>query len=572
MKDSLRLSEKLLHGVKQREDTIISASDVRNDFDCIISLHGVKQPEETIISTPDVRNEFECVISLHGVKQREEKILSAPGVRNDSDCSILRKSQSLNIRILEETNSNDFSGAYDGFKLALEPPSGEYTICETFQVVGLAFLGGAIITFVWVAAPLGLNAPKNYNNFWVYAYFQQYCWDLAAYFMIFTLMEAALPGMPNWLKVTTHLVGIISAPIYRAIFHSLGMDDNLEVNLFCTLACSNIPVFTGFLVHIMFFAKAGSRTGLPVLDVYTGAYWLEMSTQRPTIFRKPGSQYLLVVIFISVWFSVYAALEYFTFHFTDAPASEKPFWYAAFIAINLLYKAVLKGLGIIIDAGKSGTYSLFFYAELMILIYYYSFYRVLFDSLGGSVQRYLVFIGVQVLHVLHEWVFYPLRATQTYYKWYRSAVKGIGEYKSTLLDALFAPLSQKLVFSYKDWASFVTLDYGLRVSVAVFTSITYVTYYTFLRYGWNRYHFKYYYDVDDSTYLNFVLFMICSSLIEIINTWVMEVYFLKPRRLRMTSRLTRLFTNRSFRIASSLLLGTLFCNVFLVNSIMDFVY
>merc|ERR1719419_1292698 len=94
---------------------------------------------------------------------------------------------------------------------------------------------------------------------------------------------------------------------------------------------------------------------------------------------------------------------YFILHFTEAPDTEKPFWYAAFVIINLLYKAVLKGLGIIIDAGKSGTFSLFFYAELMILMFYYSFYRVLFDSLGGSLGSYFVFAGIHVTHAVSEY-------------------------------------------------------------------------------------------------------------------------------------------------------------------------
>jgi len=509
---------------------------------------------------------------LHGVQQREEKVISDPGIRNSTIDVTSPRTQSLTTIRVDEFNSNEFSGAYDGYKLSVEPPTGGYTICETIKIVGLPFLGGAIIAFVFVAAPLGLNAPEYQNNFWVYAYFQQYCWDLAGYFMIFTLMDAAIPGMPIGLKLTTHFFGITASPIYRTIFHSLHMDANLEVNTFSILICSDLPVFIGFLIHTLFFAKADSRTGLPVLDVYTGAYWLEMSPQRTTLFREPIWQYLLVGIFVAVFSSVYAALEYFTFHFTDAPGAEKPFWYASFVIINLLYKAVLKGLGIIIDAGKSGTFSLFFYAELAILMFYYSFYRVLFDSLGGSVESYFVFAAVQVQHVLHEWVFYPLRATKKYYDWYRSFVKGIREYQSTILDALFAPLSLKLVFSYRDWASFVTLDYGLRFCVAIFTSITYVTYFTFLRYGWNRHHFNYYSTEENSIYVNFVVFIICSSLVEIVNTWIMEIYFLKPRKLRMISRLSRLFTNRSFMIASSLLVGTLFCDVFLVNSILDFVY
>jgi len=352
------------------------------------------------------------------------------------------------------------------------------------------------------------------------------------------------------------------------------MDDNREVNTFCIVVSNQLPAFFGYLIHILFYAVADSRTGIPVLDVYTGAYWLEWSAKETTLFRNPVKQYLLIFIFCAIFATVYTTLIYFTYNFANVPGSEKPFWYAAFVIINLLYKAVLKGLGIFIDAGKSGTFSLFFCAELIILMFYYSFYRALFDTLGGSAESYFVFVGLQIIHVFHEWVFYPIRATAKYYTKYRSFVKSIGEYKSTILNALFAPLSLKLVFSYKDWASFVSLDYGLRCCAAIFTSITYVTYFTFLRYGWNRDHFNNYntVDVDNSTYSNFVAYTICSTLVEIINTWVIEIYFLKPRKLMMVARLSRLFSNKNFMIASSLIIGGLFCNLFQVNSIMDFIY
>ena len=38
------------------------------------------------------------------------------------------------------------------------------------------------------------------------------------------IMDGAIPGMPNWLKLTSHFFGIVSPPIYPTIFHQLGMD------------------------------------------------------------------------------------------------------------------------------------------------------------------------------------------------------------------------------------------------------------------------------------------------------------------------------------------------------------
>ena len=105
-------------------------------------------------------------------QEREQKIESSPILHGSTVDFILPSSLSLNGVKLEDTNDTDFSGAYDDYKLSMEPPTGEYTICETLKIVGLPFLGAALIVFVYVAAPLGWNAPPMYNNFWVYTYFQ----------------------------------------------------------------------------------------------------------------------------------------------------------------------------------------------------------------------------------------------------------------------------------------------------------------------------------------------------------------------------------------------------------------
>jgi len=520
------------------------------------------------------------------VNSLHEKLLPGPSIRfwasscpkNQSNIA-LQTMEEMNRACTEGDDEMDdisflagSSGAYRGFKLSLTPPSGEFGTLRVLWTIALPFIGGAVISFVFVAAPLGWDSPPGVNNFWVFAYCQQFLWDLAAYFMLFTIINAGLPGMPKWLKITTHSFGVAIPLIYRTVFHILDMDDNVWVNTFCILITANFPIFLFYLIHTLVYAKVEQRTGLPVLDVYTGAYWLEGNKQVTCLFRSPIRQYFLIIVFLSIFASVYAALEMFTLKFEDAVSSQKPFWYAAFVIINLLYKDILKGLAMVIDAGKSGTFSLFFYAELIVLVNYFSFYRVLFDSLKNSFAGYLVFVALQVVHVAHEWAFYPIRATLTYYDWYRSAVKGLAEWQSTALDALLAPLTLKLVFSYKDWASFVTLDYGLRVCIALFTAAFYLTCYSFIRYGWNKDHFDYYAETNDTVYRDFVTFICLSCAIEIINTAVIEYFFLKPRQLSISLRLFCLFSNTNFSIAAALVIGTLFCNVWLVNTIMVFSY
>merc|ERR1719193_574188 len=99
---------------------------------------------------------------LHGFQERGEKISSAPSLLKSKVDFSLPRCQSLNIKRSEYTINTDCSGAYDGYKLSLEPPTGEYTTCETIKIVGLPFLVGAIIAFLFIAAPLGWNAPELY--------------------------------------------------------------------------------------------------------------------------------------------------------------------------------------------------------------------------------------------------------------------------------------------------------------------------------------------------------------------------------------------------------------------------
>jgi hypothetical protein len=47
----------------------------------------------------------------------------------------------------------------------------------------------------------------------------------------------------------------------------------------------------------------------------------------------------------------------------------------------------------------------------MCLLFYFTFYRVLFESINS----WVTFFACQVLHVCSEWVLYPLRASQLFY-------------------------------------------------------------------------------------------------------------------------------------------------------------
>lgn len=93
-----------------------------------------------------------------------------------------------------------------------------------------------------------------------------------------------------------------------------------------------------------------------------------------------------------------------------------------FIACNTVLRMALKSLGMHLDKQKRSSISMYFVAEVMSLFFYYTFYRVLFESIH-SVVEFSVF---QALHLLSEWLLYAGRCSRVYYtvteRWMRRVV------------------------------------------------------------------------------------------------------------------------------------------------------
>jgi hypothetical protein len=99
---------------------------------------------------------------------------------------------------------------------------------------------------------------------------------------------------------------------------------------------------------------------------------------------------------------------------------------------------------------------MFFVAEYIGLMFYYCFYRVLFESIN-SWSLFLIF---QLIHLASEWILYPLRGSQM-----MLPILNLIQYYIPFLN--FVPEGT----DYFDWLNFIALDFGVRLVVMISTAV-----------------------------------------------------------------------------------------------------
>jgi len=443
-------------------------------------------------------------------------------------------------------------------------------VCKSIAQIVWVYSWITICSFIFLAAPLGLNSVPDENNWWIYAFVQQLYQIGTALCFYISIYNASLPGMKMRYRVITHIFGMGTYCGYRLLCHILKKDADYTVNILAQI----IPILTVTISYFMYaacFVGNEANTGLSVLDIYTGTYWLESKFDGGRIFRATIRQWALAFLFHIVGSAMYFIIMILAFAVQDS-STEATYilWFLTFCVVNYVLKGALKGVGILLDMGKGGTYSLFLFAEIASLNFYYIFYRAMFDTLDS----YVLFLGLQSIHLFCEWVFYPLRATTWYYNFYRRRVSSAAKWKSKVLDALLAPLSAKLVFTKMDWCSFITLDYGIRVIIQTYTAIYFLAGFTFLRYGWNKNHFLMYSEKYEpqKDYELFAFYTGLSVLLEIINTTIVDRCFFKPRKLRMCPYIHRLFSNTTFVWGVIFLTAAQYADIWLINTVFKFSY
>lgn len=157
----------------------------------------------------------------------------------------------------------------------------------------------------------------------------------------------------------------------------------------------------------------------------------------------------------------YYFLMYFTFYFREhaTPSNSIPL-FLLYVAFGTVMRIAIKRIGLVLDLNKRFSASMYFVGEVLCLLFYFTFYRVLFES----VTSFGVFFAIQAVHLLSEWALYPLRGSAAFFN-YATAAKESSHPLVSLLG-LFVSVHG---LGYQDWIYFIALDFGIRVVVLVVT-------------------------------------------------------------------------------------------------------
>ena len=199
--------------------------------------------------------------------------------------------------------------------------------------------------------------------------------------------------------------------------------------------------------------------------VYCLSYYLPRFVFRrygiPCAKRIAGSRWelwMFTTIFSCIVRSYVYAMFYYAEFFRIHEEWDQLWLFAVFVIIATFLRVLLKRAGLLLDTRKMGGCSLFFVGEYCALCFYYTYYRVLFESL----KEWVVFFTFQVLHLFSEWCLYPLRCHPPFITFILSIEKQFPLLKGTMM-----PSNTDMY----DWLHFISLDFGVRIVVMISTGI-----------------------------------------------------------------------------------------------------
>jgi hypothetical protein len=255
--------------------------------------------------------------------------------------------------------------------------------------------------------------------------------------------------------------------------------------------------------------------------------------------------WLASALFVTVYSADYVFLIFFTEYFRNGSLSDiqRLGLFGFYIVVTTIFRFAMKGLGMFLDRYKNPSCSMFFVGEFLGLMFFYTFYRVLFESITSIPE----FLGLQFLHLLSEWMLYVVRATE----WYYVLTESLGEkyFKMFLLQPRLP---------HRDWQQFIALDFGIRCVVFVATGyaiLLLVTTIEFVPYLKSTNGL----DVSLSTYQSTAIFIVVAVVLEVVNAYIINRFYFQTIDLHVYRELVNCFSFKYF----SLICGVLCCNMFI---------
>lgn len=302
-----------------------------------------------------------------------------------------------------------------------------------------------------------------------------------------------------------------------------------------------------------------------------------------TVLVDRRQQWLVAAVFVLLINGYFYFLIFFTNYFRKHAGTDLIKLFLVYVLCTTVLRVILKRLGMILDKGKFGTTSLFFIAEFHALTFYYTFYRILFES----IDSWGVFLLFQLLHLGSEWILYPCRCSPTIVPLLERIQKNLSDFTSTTLTCclsggatvlstvlcasccpeLILPPSQVAASSAaivafsplsifvprdtdaQDWLAFVALDFGIRVVVMVTCAVgMLLLVLTIDECYWidNALHQGRHARALSSIYI------IISVILELCNAYAMNRIFFVPLKVNVYEKVLNVFNDRRFATISSL--------------------
>jgi hypothetical protein len=258
-------------------------------------------------------------------------------------------------------------------------------------------------------------------------------------------------------------------------------------------------------------------------------------------------QCILVGIFCAISNGYFFFLVYFTNFLRNQTKHEVKLFvfFIFFIGISAIAKLLLKRIGLEIDKQKIGSTSIYFVAEFLGLMYYYTFYRLLFES----IHSWYIFFSFQALHLCFEWICYPLRASKVCYQCLITIEKSYFHSYHILLPK---------GINYDDWLSFLSLDFGVRfvvmISAAIGIMILLITvqYLPYIHNGLQQ--------SNREKVVRICVFILFAMILEIINAYSMNYFCFQQQQSDIIKLTIKRFQDKKFIVMAFVISVNLFIN------------
>jgi len=260
-------------------------------------------------------------------------------------------------------------------------------------------------------------------------------------------------------------------------------------------------------------------------------YYL-FAERYPDSLTQPGSRASYAVLVVLFWILDYTVLISFL-HYVQAHQSEsnqqmKFALVGSFMATSQITKFIGKRLGVLIDRTKTGTFSIYFSLEFTCTLFYYTFYRTLFDSIHSPFE----FVGLVAMHTVQEWTLNVFLASQYAFNIYRSLYEAMHgcPWMQQLLSSWLPPGCASL----RDMQSYSATEVGMNSSASVFASLGFVIIICMTNYGWSKQQLMLpaaLSSINEHAMVLNLVYIVAATVAEAVSTSMMQYFFFRKHNL-----------------------------------------